>query len=83
MILRVPPMTYEAIKAWLQQMVDEPPTMSEEAARIIIVEMLWVMYTENPDSIGLPGTQPRDVWDSMLGEPHEAMVAAGVAALWP
>ena len=83
MVIRCPPFTAEMIRQWLLSEADDPLTMEEETRRILIVKVLWVMYIEDPDSIGLPGTQPRDRWDSMLGASYDEMIAAGVAVLWP
>lgn len=79
----VDPQHVALVSARCAQPVSDPPTASERMARIQFVELLWILYEMDPDDAGLPGTQPRDVWDSMLGEPHSAMIAAGVAAIWP
>lgn len=83
MILRVPPDVATMISLWLQQLIAEPPSASEEAARIDIVRLLLAAYLIDPDNIGLPGTPLRDLWDSMLGETNEEKVIRGVALLWP
>ena len=72
-----------ALTTRMEQQVSDPPTASEEAARITIVKMLWIMHEEDPDSIGPVGTEPRDTWMSMLGEPYEDQIAAAVAVMWP
>ena len=63
--------------------LSDPPTASEECLKILIVEMLLLLYYETPDDVGPPGTQPRDLWDGMLGSSHAEKVGAAVALLWP
>ena len=77
------PQIRDVLTTRMAQPVSDPPTASEEWARIQIVKLLWVLYEEDPDSIGPPGTEPRDVWGMMYGAPHDEMIAAGVAAMWP
>lgn len=60
-----------------------PPSASEEVALILVVMMLYIMYEEDPDSIGSPDDEPRKTWDTMLGSPYEDIIAAGVVALSP
>ena len=60
-----------------------PPTASEEAALILVCELLLIMYYEDPNSIGGPNDEPRKTWDAMLGSSHAEKIAAGVVALSP
>jgi hypothetical protein len=58
-------------------------TASEEAQRICIVELMLLLYYEDPDSLMGPEEEPRKTWDGMLGSTHAEYVGAGVAVLWP
>lgn len=63
--------------------MSDPPTATEEVALIMAAMMFYIMYEDDPDSIGSPDDEPRKTWDTMLGEPYEDIIAAGVVAMSP
>lgn len=63
--------------------LSDPLTATEEMARIAIVELLLLLWYDDPDSIGEPDDEPRATWDGMLESTHAEKVGAGVAVMWP
>ncbi len=59
---------------------DTPPTMEEYRVMRLIMECYLLLFYDSPEECPEP---PRMTWMAMLGADHDALIAAGMAAVWP